>query len=74
VEAVVEAGKVPVKGFVPAVSENYLKLLVKSADGFVPGTLIRCKILDCEAACNFDAIAEGLAPFNTFSKGFQSIP
>ena len=69
VEAVVESGgklngsyKPPCPGkagFVPAVSENYLKLLVFCADNQfpAPGSLIRCRILRPEGS-RFDALAE----------------
>jgi len=47
VEAVVEAGKGLCKGFAPVVSENYLKLLLSCGEAPVPvpGSLIRCRIL-----------------------------
>ena len=57
VEAVVEAGGDA--GFVPAVSENYLKLKIACADKPTPapGSLVRCRILRAEDS-RFDAIAE----------------
>ena len=57
VEAVVEAGGDA--GFVPAVSENYLKLKIACADRPVPtpGSLVKCRILRAEDS-RFDAIAE----------------
>ena len=68
VEAVVEASNGTKNGFEPAVSENYLKLLVNCAEKPKPGALIRCRILppaDQQASrmaalanSRFDAIAE----------------
>jgi len=66
VEAVVEAGKREVNGFVPGVSENYLKLLINYGTGPAPnpGSLVRCRILSRSKdspeleKCNFDAEAE----------------
>ena len=60
VEAVVEAGKGPGNGFAPAVSENYLKLLVKQGAGPAPspGSLIRCRIMEKDPSRHSDAIAE----------------
>ena len=57
VEAVVEAGGD--KGFVPAVSENYLKLKIKCAQGKTPapGSLVQCRILQAKDS-HFDALAE----------------
>ena len=59
VEAVVEAGGDFNKGFVPAVSENYLKLKIACGQGqkAAPGSLVRCRILQAEDS-RFDAIAE----------------
>jgi len=70
VEAVVEKGKALPKGFVPAVSENYLKLLIAYGEEPAPspGSLIRCRILKNTVQANsvsgplkssrFDALAE----------------
>ena len=63
VEAVVEAGKKLPKGFVPGVSENYLKLLIACGDNSMPspGFLIRCRIgmpIMKRDNNQFDAIAE----------------
>jgi threonylcarbamoyladenosine tRNA methylthiotransferase MtaB len=65
--AVVEAGKGLPRGFFPALSENYLKLLVAGGDEQLPpaGTLLRCRILEpgrgggkLPEASRFDALAE----------------
>jgi threonylcarbamoyladenosine tRNA methylthiotransferase MtaB len=60
VEAVVEAGpeyEIP-SYFVPALSENYLKLLVSCRNKSVPraGTAIRCRLLPKEVLCDFLAL------------------
>jgi threonylcarbamoyladenosine tRNA methylthiotransferase MtaB len=68
-EAVIEAGKKLPNGFVNAVSENYLKLLVNCGDdpGPAPGALIRCRILENGVSKDkfpghFDAPAEIVSP------------
>ena len=59
VEAIVETGGDCNKGFVPAVSENYLKLKIMCGQGKAPapGSLVRCRILRGEDE-RFDALAE----------------
>ena len=60
VEAIVEAGDEsnPAHGMIPAVSENYLKLLVACSKEPAPGSLIRCRILTSSPNPRFDAMAE----------------
>jgi len=71
VEAIAEVsvpGKAPQDGYFPALSENYLKLLVHSGENPVPapGALLKCRILRGEepsriasqATAHYDALAE----------------
>ena len=48
VEAIVESGKAAVRGMINGVSENYLKLLINTAEERppTPGSLIRCRIME----------------------------
>ena len=56
-EAIVESGKGEQEGFIPALTENYLKLRINCGEkpSPAPGSLIRCRILQA-AKGRFDAI------------------
>ena len=66
VETIIEAGGNLPKPYLPAVSENYLKLCVNCAGGPLPapGSLVKCRIIGpcalskVENAGKFDALAE----------------
>jgi len=60
VEAIVEAGKGLPEGFVPGVSENYLKIHISCGDGPAPapGSLIQCRIYQSSETSRFDARAD----------------
>jgi threonylcarbamoyladenosine tRNA methylthiotransferase MtaB len=58
-EVLIEAQENTPDGFLSGVSGNYLKILIKSAEKFAPGSMVKCKITGCaENAEQFDAAAE----------------
>ena len=74
VEAIIEEDTVKLQGYLPALSENYLKLLIKagSTAELKPAKAYNCRIVsDLENYLNipkitgFDAVAEIIAPANT---------